>query len=119
MTANQSRLQPYPRVDYHLVESPERSMPFEINLEEGERLIASLSFVVPKDPEAFRIAVTDRAVFLPRKKFFAVKDPTYCERVLLSQVVDAKVKTLNPFFLWTLALLMVIAGAVTTGLMLL
>ena len=94
-------------------------MPFEINLEEGERLIASLSFVVPKDPEAFRIAVTDRAVFLPRKKFFAVKDPTYCERVLLSQVVDAKVKTLNPFFLWTLALLMVIAGAVTTGLMLL
>ena len=94
-------------------------MPFDISLEEGERLIANLSFVVPKDPSAFHIAITDRAVFLPRKKFFAVKDPTYCERVLLNRVVEAKVKRLNPFFLWTLALLMVIVGTVTTGLMML
>jgi hypothetical protein len=94
-------------------------MPFDISLEEGERLIANLSFLVPKDPSTFHIAITDRAVFLPRKKFFAVKDPTYCERVLLNRVVEAKVKRLNPFFLWTLALLMVIAGSVTTGLMLL
>lgn len=94
-------------------------MPFDISLEEGERLIANLSFVVPSDPEAFHIAITDRAVFLPRKKFFAVKDPTYCERVLLNRVVEAKVKRLNPFFLWALALLMVIVGTVTTGLMVL
>jgi hypothetical protein len=94
-------------------------MPFDINLEEGERLIANLSFVVPKDPEPFHIAITDRAIFLPRIKFFAVQDPTYCERVLLSQVVEAKVKKLSPFFLWTLAFLMVIVGMVTTGMMLL
>ena len=94
-------------------------MPFDISLEEGERLIADLSFIVPKDPAPFHIAITDRAVFLPRKKFFAVKDPTYSERVLLNRVVEAKVKRLNPFFLWTLALLMVVVGTVTTVLMIL
>lgn len=94
-------------------------MPFDISLEEGERLIARLSFIAPGDSEAFHIAITDRAVFLPRKKSFAVKDPAYCERVALNRVVEAKVKKLNPFFLWTLALLMVIAGTVTTGLMVL
>jgi hypothetical protein len=76
-------------------------MPFDISLEEGERLIADLSFVVPKDPTTFRLSITDRAVFLPRKKLFAVKDPTYGERVLLNRVVEAKVKRLNPFFLPT------------------
>jgi hypothetical protein len=92
-------------------------MPFHISLEEGERLIADLTFMIPRDSGAFHIAVTDRAVFLPRKKFFAVKDPTYCERVLLNRVVEAKVKKLSPLFLWTLALLMVVGGTVITGLM--
>jgi hypothetical protein len=94
-------------------------MPFDTSLEEGERLIANLSFVVPRDSAAFHIAISDRAVFLPRKRIFAVKDPTYCERVPLNRVVEAKIKRLSPFFLWTLALLMVIAGTVTTGLMML
>jgi hypothetical protein len=92
-------------------------MPFDISFEEGERLIANFSFVVPRDSAAFHIAITDRAVFLPRKKFFAVKDPTYYERVSLNRVVEAKIKRLSPFFLWTLALLMVVAGTVTTVLM--
>jgi hypothetical protein len=94
-------------------------MPFDLSLEEGERLIANLSFVVPKDPAAFHIGITNRAVFLPRRKFFAVKDPTYSERVPLNRVVEAKVKRLNPFLLWTLAVLMVAVGTVTTLLMML
>jgi len=94
-------------------------MPFEINLEEGERLIANLSFVVSGNSEAFHIAITNHAIFLPRKKFFALKDPTYCERVPLNQIVNTKIKKLNPFFLWTLALLMVVGGAVITELMML
>ena len=94
-------------------------MPFDISLEEGERLIADLSFVIPKDPTALRIGITDRAVFLPRKKLFAVKDPTYSERVPLNRVVEAKVMRLNPYFLWALAVLMVAVGTITTVLMLL
>ena len=43
-------------------------MPFAyISLEEGERLIADLSFVIPKDPTAFHMGITNRAVFLPEE----------------------------------------------------
>ena len=94
-------------------------MPFDLSLEEGERLIADLSFVVANDPAAFNIGITNQAVFLPRKKLFAVKDPTYSERVPLNRVVEATIKRLNPFFLWTLAVLMVAVGTVTTVLMML
>jgi hypothetical protein len=93
-------------------------MPFQVNLEEGERLIANLTFMIPKDSAVFQVAVTDRAVFLPRKKFFAVKDPNYTERVPLNRIAEAKVKKLSPIFLWVLALLMVVGGAVFTALML-
>lgn len=92
-------------------------MPFDISLEEGEQLIANLTFLVSRDPAAFRIAITNRAVFLPKKKLFALKDPTYCERVPLNRVVEVKVKKLNPLFLWTLALLMIVGGTVITALM--
>jgi hypothetical protein len=105
------------KVDYHLVQFPECSRPFDISLEEGEQLIANLTFMVPRDSAAFRIAITNDAVFLPSRKLFAVKDPTYCERVPLNRVVEAKVKKLSPFFLWALALVMVVGGRVTTALM--
>ena len=94
-------------------------MPFDVNLEEGERLLENLSFVVPKNSQVFHIAISDRALFLPRKKFFAVKDPSYSERVPLNRVREARVKKLSPFLLWTLALLMVVVGVATTGLMML
>ena len=92
-------------------------MPFEITLQEGERVIANLTFMVPNGPAAFHIAVTDRAVFLPGKKAFAVKDPTYAERVGLNQVVEVKIKKLGSVFLWILAALMVLGGAAVTMLM--
>jgi len=94
-------------------------MPFDITLEKGERLIANLSFMASRNSAPFHIAVSNRAIFLPRKKLFAVKDPTYCERVSLNRVVEGRVKKLDPYVLWSLALLMVAGGTATTGLMLL
>jgi hypothetical protein len=94
-------------------------MPFAFQLEEGERLIAQLSFVVPGDSSPFHIAVSERALFLPKKKLFAVKDPTYCERVSLNRVTDARIKKLHPFFFWLLSMLMVLVGSITTVLMIL
>ena len=88
-------------------------MSFDVKLEESEQLIALLSFMASKQSEAFHVAITDRALFLPRKKLFAVKDPTYCERVPLNRVIEANVKKLSPYFLWTLALIMVLVGTVT------
>ena len=94
-------------------------MPFDVKLDEAEHLIALLSFEASKKSEAFHLAITDRAVFLPRKKLFAVKDPTYCERVPLNRVIEASVEKLSPYFLWTLGLVMMLVGTVTTGLMML
>jgi hypothetical protein len=94
-------------------------VPFDVNIEDGERLIANLAFVASRNDKVFRIAITDRAIFLSRKKFIAVSDPTYSERVPLSQVVEVKIKRLNPYFLWALTLLMVVGGAIVTALMLL
>lgn len=91
-------------------------MAFEVKLEEGERLIAHLA-LAPL-PGAFQIAISDRAVFLPRTKAFAVKDPSYCERVPLNQITQAKVKKLSPYLLWVLAVIMVLVGVSTTIIML-
>ena len=92
-------------------------MPFDVNLQADEQLIVHLAFSPSKKSEVFHLAVTTRAIFLPRKKFFAIKDPTYFERVPLNRVAEARVKRLSPYGLWALALLMVLAGALTTGLM--
>ena len=55
-------------------------MPFEVNLEAGEQLILKYAF-----PQLeFGFAVTDRAVFLPAKKWFAVSDLFYFHRVPIS-----------------------------------
>jgi hypothetical protein len=91
-------------------------MSFEIHSEDGERMIANLSFSAGRRG-SLHIAISDRAAYLPRRKFFAVSDPNYCERVPLNRVVQATVRKLNPFFLWALALVMVFAGSVTTALM--
>jgi hypothetical protein len=93
-------------------------MSFEIHLEDGERLIANLSFIAGKRG-SLNLAISDRAIYLPRRKFFAVSDPNYCERVPLNRALQATVRKLNPYPLWTLALVMVLAGSLTTVLMML
>jgi hypothetical protein len=91
-------------------------MSFEVHLEAGERMIANLSFSAGRSG-SLRIAISDRAAYLPRRKFFAVSDPNYCERVPLNRILQATVRKLNPYFLWVLAFVMVFAGSVTTALM--
>jgi hypothetical protein len=93
-------------------------MPFNITLEPGERLIASLTFLQSgHGGSVFRLGVTDRAIFLPRKKIFAVKDPEYAERVPQSHIRELKIKRLSPYALWTVSALMVASGGWTTWLM--
>jgi hypothetical protein len=92
-------------------------VPFIAELEEGERLLAFLSFTASSKSRPFHLAISDRAVFLLRIKIFAVTDPEYCERVPLNRVVEAAIKKLSPYWLWILALVMVVVGTVTTILM--
>ena len=92
-------------------------MPFTVELETGERLLLETGFTASKNSEPFAFAVTDRGVFVPRKKLFAVKDPYYFERVPLSHIREVRIEPVRPYIAWTVAALMIAAGLVTTYLM--
>src|SRR5436190_20211579 len=89
-------------------------MPYSVELERDEQLIGSYSLTLGKKAEPFVFAVTTQALFLPRKKFFAVKDPTYFERAPLHSVREVRIQRLRPYAMLVLAAIMVVVGAVTT-----
>jgi len=92
-------------------------MPYSVELEQDEQLIGSYTLTIGKRAESFVFAVSSQALFLPRKKFFAVKDPTYFERVPLNTVREVRIQRLRPHAMLVLAAIMVAAGVVTTFLM--
>ena len=86
-------------------------MPLEAELEPGEEIILSESLPAPKKGGApFSIAVSNRALFLPHKKRFAVADPWYFKKVPISQIERVQVRAHKPAWLWLVALLMVGGG---------
>src|SRR3954467_15281542 len=94
-------------------------MPFTVELQEGERCIANLSFVENQKKPPFFIAVGTRALYLLRSKLVAVRDSTYTQRVLLENVREVRIYKVHPLISWIVAAIMVTAGVSTTWLMLL
>ena len=92
-------------------------MPYSVELDRDEQLIGTYTLTIGKRAEPFAFAVSTQALFLPRKKFFAVKDPTYFERVPLNTVREVRIQRLRPHAMLVLAAIMVAAGVVTTFLM--
>ena len=91
-------------------------MPYDVVLEQGEDLIGSFSLTLRKSAEPFVFAVTNQELFLPRKKFFAV-DPRYFERVPVRTVQEVRIQRLRPYAMLMLAAIMIVAGGITTFLM--
>lgn len=89
-------------------------MPYEIADESGEEMLLNTSFTASQKSEPFRIALSNLAIYLPRKKAFAMKDPTYFERVPFSNVIEVRIHRIKPYFMWSLAAAMILVGAVTT-----
>ena len=92
-------------------------MPYEIADEVQEEFLLDTYFTVSEKSLPIRIAVSKQAIYLPRTKAFAVKDPTYFERVPLENVTEVRVHRLKPYFLWALAAIMVAVGGYTTVVM--
>ncbi len=86
-------------------------MPLDIELEPGEEMILdeTLPAADPGDVQ-FSVAVSDRALFLPRKKRFAVADPWYFDKVPLARIRRVVVAPHRPAWLWLLSWLMVLGG---------
>jgi hypothetical protein len=50
-------------------------MPYDIDLEPSEDLLARYTFAPGSRSEALNIAISDHAIFLPRKKHHSFPDP--------------------------------------------
>lgn len=89
-------------------------MPFEVNLDSDEHVIFEETYQPSKKTEPFAFVVTNRSVFLPAKKRFAVRDPWYFKRVALSNIREVSLERVRPYALWVLSILMIGAGFVTS-----
>jgi hypothetical protein len=89
-------------------------MPFDIPLEPNEEMLLNEFYLPSKKSEPFAFGVSNRALFLPRKKTFAVKDPWYFQRVPLSEVQAVALRRIRPAGIWILSIVMVLSGALTT-----
>jgi hypothetical protein len=92
-------------------------MPYSVELERDEQLIGTYTLTIGRKAEPFAFAVSTQALFLPTKKFFAAKDPTYFERVPVGSVREVRIRRLRPHAMLVLAAIMVAAGMATTFLM--
>jgi hypothetical protein len=89
-------------------------MPYKVNLESDEKPICDYSITIGKKGHPFLFVVTTHAIFIPRKKSFAVSDATYFERVPLRKIQEVRIQRLRPYAMLVLAALMVIVGSIAT-----
>jgi len=87
---------------------------FTIEPQAGEELVFQGSFLAKKGVEPFAFALSNQAVYIPRKKLFAVSDPWYFERVPISQIREVALERLHPYLLWLLAIVFIAVGGVTS-----
>jgi len=88
-------------------------MPFVVEPEAGETIILEAEYAASEKSEPFAFGVTNRAIFLPAKKAFAMKDPWYFRRVPLSDVREVRIRRLKPYVLTILGICMVAVGLYT------
>lgn len=94
-------------------------MPYAVDAEPGETVLANVFVKMSDNEEPFYFAVSDRAVFLPAKRFQISGDPRYLRRVPKAEVSEVKVERLRPYGLWAAAGFLVLVGGVTEILMML
>jgi hypothetical protein len=90
-------------------------MAWTIEMEPGEQVILDAEYQASEKSEPFAFGISNRALFLPAKKTFALtNDPYYFRRVPLSEIRELRIRRLKPFAMLVLALMMVVVGLYTT-----
>ena len=82
-------------------------------LEPSETVALQIAFKVSEKAAAFNFAVSDKALYWPATKAFAVNDATYFRRIRNNEISEVCIRRLPPYGLWVAAVLMVLAGLVT------
>src|SRR5277367_6569768 len=88
-------------------------MAYKPEMEPTEKLALQIAFKVSEKAATFNFAVSDRALYWPATKAFAVNDATYFKRIRNSEIFEVCVRRLPPYGLWVVAVLMVLAGLAT------
>lgn len=88
-------------------------MAFKPELEPNEKLALQIAFKVSEKSPAFNFAVSDRAIYWPAIKAFAINDATYFKRIRNNEVSEVCVHRLPPYGFWVVAVLMVLVGLAT------
>ena len=88
-------------------------MAYVPELEVGETLVLKLAFQVSIKDKPFNFAISNRAIYWPSTKAFAIDDATYFKRIQNNEIIEVSAKRLTPYGLWLLAPLIVLIGAVT------
>jgi len=83
-------------------------------LEPSEDLALQIAFKVSEKSQAFNFAVSNRAIYWPATKAFAINDATYFKRIRNNEVYEVRVRRLPPYGLWVTAAIMVLVGVVIT-----
>jgi hypothetical protein len=83
-------------------------MAYELNLEPGEKVIFESEIAEGDLGEPFLVAVSDRAVYFPRKKWFALSDPYRTLRLELSELREVSIRGSH-------SLVLMVLGALAAG----
>jgi hypothetical protein len=89
-------------------------MAYKPELEPNENLALQIAFKVSEKSAVFNFAVSDRALYWPAIKAFAMNDATYFKRIRNNEISEVCVRRLPPYGLWIVAALMVLVGLATT-----
>jgi hypothetical protein len=85
-------------------------MPYILEPQSDEKLLADIIYQPSPKIEPFRFAMTDRAVFLPAKRFVVTGDPTYFNRVPLSDVKEFHVEAVKPYGFFVASIVLAAIG---------
>lgn len=91
-------------------------MPFIVDPEPGEELYL-LSEFRGSHSHVFAMAVSNQAVYLPAQKLTLGKDPWYFKRIPLSDVKEVGLIKQKASYIYVLAVVMIVSGALLTYLM--
>jgi hypothetical protein len=88
-------------------------MAYKPDLESNEKLALQIAFKVSEKSKPFNFAVSDRAIYWPATKAFALNDATYFKRIRNNEIYEVRVRRLPSHGVWIVAVLMVLVGLVT------
>lgn len=92
-------------------------MSYDAQVQPGEIIQYHGQFQKNKNADPFAITVTDKAVYIPRKKSFAISDPYYFERWCKEDVLNWRVEKIKPFGMYVLGSVITVLGLLCSWLM--